>query len=536
MKPHTRKGSALFVLAAFVLVAAASAQDFAPRRSTTGPVPPPAVHAQKTVKMARPAPGGAAHMISGVPNYTWHHGCGPTALGMVLGYYDSLGFEEFFEGDASSQTEGVDQGVASSGSGVRGSGLQEHYEDYALPMDEGLSSVLPDSSQYYPSGCHPNDSIADFMHTSWSSEGNFYGWSWSDDFTMAFTLYTRLKNPDFICQTTQHYAGDALTWDLLRGEIDNNRPMAFLVDTDGDGETDHFVTVIGYSDGPPQQYACLDTWYAQVRWQNFTPMANGAPWGVWAGWSFRMQFSLGISVLNGSVVRTPAQTGYDPGSSVRLTASPNTGHHFAGWAGDVPVGHEQDNPLDVVMDGNKDIFAYFAPSGSNALMYTPGDHGTLSGTTLQLVGRGGSGTPVEAIADEHCHFVSWSDGITANPRQDVHVVDDVSVTAIFAIDQYALTYDADPNAVLVGEPTQIVDHGSDGTPVTVIPNEGYAFVYWSDHSSLNPRQDTNVTQDMSFTAVLWRIDEMPALGWLATAALVAVCAAAGARAIRGRRA
>ena len=35
-------------------------------------------------------------------------------------------------------------------------------------------------SSINPAGAHTSDSVADFMHTSWSADGNYYGWSWSN--------------------------------------------------------------------------------------------------------------------------------------------------------------------------------------------------------------------------------------------------------------------------------------------------------------------------------------------------------------------
>jgi hypothetical protein len=66
--------------------------------------------------------------------------------------------------------------------------------------------------------------------------------------------------------------------------------MVFLVDTDGNGGTDHFVTAIGYRDQPSQQYAVWDTWTTKtLRWENFKFIQNGVPWGIWGGWSFSLR-------------------------------------------------------------------------------------------------------------------------------------------------------------------------------------------------------------------------------------------------------
>jgi hypothetical protein len=79
---------ALGLVAQFVVVEShvASGDDgLAPQQSTTGPIPPPEV----APKNADGASGSAtAEVTLAVPGYFWRHGCGPTAVGMVVGYYD----------------------------------------------------------------------------------------------------------------------------------------------------------------------------------------------------------------------------------------------------------------------------------------------------------------------------------------------------------------------------------------------------------------------------------------------------------------
>ena len=63
------------------------------------------------------------------------------------------------------------------------------------------------------------------------------------------------------------------------------------------------------------------------------------------------------------------------------------------------------------------------------LSYEAGTCGSIAGTALQSVSRGGSGSAITAIAASGCRFVDWSDGSTANPRTDTNVTADLSVTA-----------------------------------------------------------------------------------------------------------
>jgi hypothetical protein len=250
-------------------------------------------------------PNATPRVIDGVPDYLWRHGCGPTAVGMVVGYYDSHGYSDLYPGEGATQTSEVDQCIASQGSGIRGSGLQQHYEDYSLPMDSGSPTVLADRSATFPAGCHTDDCIGDFMHTSWSKDGNYYGWSWSNRIAPAFTSFVALRNSGYgrVCA---EYRISSLSWGLLVAEIDAGRPMVFLVDSDGDGGTDHFVTVVGYSDSPDQQYGCLDTWSpAGIRWCRFRGMSSSYAWGVWGGWTFMLQ---PIKPAD----PTPGMGGYEP--------------------------------------------------------------------------------------------------------------------------------------------------------------------------------------------------------------------------------
>lgn len=137
------------------------------------------------------------------------------------------------------------------------------------------------------------------------------------------------------------------------------------------------------------------------------------------------------------------------------------------------------------------------------LSYSAGAHGSITGSTTQMVLNGTDGTAVTAVPDTGYHFVNWSDALIANPRTDTGVTSNVTVTANFAADvvpTFTLTYLAGANGSLTGSTTQVVNSGANGTAVTAVPNAGYHFVNWSDASTSNPRTDTNVTANLSVTA------------------------------------
>ena len=70
-------------------------------------------------------------------------------------------------------------------------------------------------------------------------------------------------------------------------------------------------------------------------------------------------YTLNVSATNGTVVKNPEQANYTPGSSVQLTATPDTGYIFTGWSGDASG---STNQLTITMDSNKNIAASFAAS------------------------------------------------------------------------------------------------------------------------------------------------------------------------------
>lgn len=63
--------------------------------------------------------------------------------------------------------------------------------------------------------------------------------------------------------------------------------------------------------------------------------------------------------------------------------------------------------------------------------YSSGEGGVIDGEAFQTVKHGEDSTKVTALPDAGYHFVQWSDGSAANPRIDVNVNEDITVSAIF---------------------------------------------------------------------------------------------------------
>ena len=207
-------------------------------------------------------------LIDDAPAYNWYRGCSPTALGMIIGYWDMRGFGSLVPGDASSQTAAVDAMISSTG----------NWDDYCLPLDSE-DNILPDLSELPLGDEHPNDCVADFMNTSQSYHSLPYGWSWFSDIGPAWIGYIEGVDAVLLPSYANRYWG-SFSWSEFTTELDEGRPMVFLVDSDADGDTDHMVTVIGYN-SDNQTYACLNTWDDAVHWYDFAGMSPGQPFGIY---------------------------------------------------------------------------------------------------------------------------------------------------------------------------------------------------------------------------------------------------------------
>ena len=108
------------------------------------------------------------------------------------------------------------------------------------------------------------------------------------------------------------------------------------------------------------------------------------------------------------------------------------------------------------------------------------------------------------------HLVNWTGTggftSTANPVTVTNVTQAMTVTANFAVNQYAVTFQTDgtAGATLTGTTSQTVNHGSSGTAVAANAPTGYHLVDWTGTggftSTANPLTVTNVTQAMAVTA------------------------------------
>ena len=115
--------------------------------------------------------------------------------------------------------------------------------------------------------------------------------------------------------------------------------------------------------------------------------------------------------------------------------------------------------------------------------------------------------PITVTAADGYAFDHW-EGDVADPgaaSTTVSMNGDKTVTAHLTVVMFTLDYAPGPGGSLIGDASQVVAYGGDGTAVTAVPDSGYGFVGWSDGSIANPRTDTNVTANVDVTASFSRI-------------------------------
>ncbi len=204
----------------------------------------------------------SAQVINSVPAYNWYRGCGPTAAASIIGYWDLSGYPNLFDARENDVffTVNVQDQISS-------------------PARNAKYDPTPDA----PGPIPPFTSIADWFQTS--VDPLPFGWSYLSFADDAFTGYANFRGSNFEAQNkrfSSQSSASLFNWDDLVLEIDSNRPLMFLVDTDGNGSTDHFVPILGYDDrgSNGKFYGLYTTWSEAetIVWKPFQDLGN--PWGV----------------------------------------------------------------------------------------------------------------------------------------------------------------------------------------------------------------------------------------------------------------
>ena len=210
-------------------------------------------------------------------------------------------------------------------------------------------------------------------------------------------------------------------------------------------------------------------------------------------------YALALTVLgSGTVDKVPDLPLYVSGTSVRITATPATGWHFAGWSGDASGAV---NPLSVAMVASKAITAAFAID-TYALDVEVGVGGSVTRSPDQATYDYGTVVTLTATPDAHRHFVGWGGDATGGTNPLAVTMDRVkTITATFAIDSCSLSVNVVGSGTVTKDPDLATyDYGT-VVRLQAAPSVGWAFMGWSGSSSgtTNPLEVV-MTADQAISA------------------------------------
>jgi uncharacterized repeat protein (TIGR02543 family) len=198
---------------------------------------------------------------------------------------------------------------------------------------------------------------------------------------------------------------------------------------------------------------------------------------VWGYDNFPVSYVAELVIASGSGGTTDPQPGnylYDLDETATVTADAAAGYDFTGWSGTVTG---EDNPVRVIMDGNKSIKANFAQ-----ITYTLSVNATNGSVALSPPGgvyNVGTVVTLTATPAAGYKFNGWSGAITtmANPAT-VTMDGNRSVTANFVPITYTLGVSATNGNVALSPPGGVYNVGTVVT-LTATPAAGYQFSGWS---------------------------------------------------------
>ena len=198
-------------------------------------------------------------------------------------------------------------------------------------------------------------------------------------------------------------------------------------------------------------------------------------------------YDVALSAENGTVTGAGE---YNYGVEVTLTATPNEGYHFEKWSDG-----ETNATRTIKVTSDVALTAEFAINVYNVTL-------TVDENMGRVVGAGsysyGETITIVALANEHYHFVKWSDGDESDVRI-ITITDNITLKAEFAPNMYELVLNCN------SEEGRVIGAGSYeyGKEVTIVamPNSGYHFVKWSDGDEYDVRTiviESNITLTAEF--------------------------------------
>jgi len=200
---------------------------------------------------------------------------------------------------------------------------------------------------------------------------------------------------------------------------------------------------------------------------------------------------------DGSGTVNPSAGTYASGNVVNVNATPDIGWTFDNWSGDVPSGHETDNPVTITMDANKTLNAHFSLC-TYTITATAGSGGSISPSGSVIVNHGDDQT--FTITPDVGYHISdvLVDSVSVGAVSSYtfyNVVDDHTIDAQFAIENYLLNVTVNGNGVVTKDPDQATYTYGTSVELEAFADPGWTFDHWSGDLTGDTNPDTIIMDD-----------------------------------------
>lgn len=198
-------------------------------------------------------------------------------------------------------------------------------------------------------------------------------------------------------------------------------------------------------------------------------------------------YTVTLSAENGTVTGAGE---YQHGATANINAVAAAGYHFVRWSDG-----NTEATRSIVVTADVTLTAEFAINVYTVTLNVDDEMGRVVGAGSYSYGET---ITIVALANEHYHFVKWSDGDESDVRI-IPITDNITLKAEFAPNMYELVLNCN------SEEGRVIGAGSYeyGKEVTIVamPNSGYHFVKWSDGDKNDVRTiviESNITLTAEF--------------------------------------
>jgi uncharacterized repeat protein (TIGR02543 family) len=201
--------------------------------------------------------------------------------------------------------------------------------------------------------------------------------------------------------------------------------------------------------------------------------------------NFTSQYALSLSSSPAAGGTTGGAGSYTAGSSVIVTATPNTGYTFVNWT-DNGVVVSTSASYTFLINANKTLVANFLLN--TYTLNVTATNGTVVKNPVQATYNHGITVALIATPNAGYTFTGWSDGATGATNPLTVTMDaNKNITANFAQITYTLAV-ITINGSVAKVPTQTTYNSGATVMLTPTPNTGYTFTSWSGDAtgSTNP--------------------------------------------------